>query len=230
MAQAGIKIDRTSKTLRELAHESMRKAIFSAHFPPGSRLVERKLCDELGVSRTVVREVLRQLETEGLVETIPHIGPIVASLDWQRAEQIYEVRGVLEAMAIRACAQVAQPSDVDKLNQLVEKITDAFSANHDEDILPAVAEFYEAFFTIGNKPFAWEVVQSLHDRISLLRAMTTRSPNRQKASLKEIEAIVQAVSDNDPDQAELASWAHVNMAASIAKQMLLDKEAEEQSE
>ena len=99
-----LKIDRNTKTLRELALEKMRDAILGRHFQPGDRLVERALCEQLGVSRTVVREVLRHLETEGLVETLPHQGPIVARLEPEQAAQIYELRAALEALAARACA------------------------------------------------------------------------------------------------------------------------------
>ena len=69
-------IDRPAKTLRQLALEKMREAILTMKFRPGERLVERALCERLGVSRSVVREVLRHLESEGLVETIPNLSLI----------------------------------------------------------------------------------------------------------------------------------------------------------
>ena len=73
-AQPSLKVERRTTTLRELALEKMRTAILEAHFQPGERLVERSLCEGLGVSRTVVREVLRHLEAEGLVDSIPNQG------------------------------------------------------------------------------------------------------------------------------------------------------------
>src|ERR1700758_4152438 len=99
-----LKVERHKATLRELALAKMRTAILDAHFRPGERLVERSLCEELGVSRTVVREVLRHLETEGLVDTIPNQGPIVAMLDAETAAEIYEIRALLEGDAAMACA------------------------------------------------------------------------------------------------------------------------------
>ncbi|MBI3145489.1 MAG: GntR family transcriptional regulator, partial [Pseudogulbenkiania sp.] len=102
---SSLKIDRSVKTLRELTLEKMRDAILSAYFKPGERLVERALCEELGVSRSIVREVLRHLETEGLVESIPHQGPVVATLDADKAAQIYEIRALLEGHAARLCAE-----------------------------------------------------------------------------------------------------------------------------
>ena len=86
------KIEHAPQTLRDIVQERMRTAIIEGHFAPGERLVERPLCDQLGVSRTVIRETIRYLEAEGLVEIIPNRGPIVALLDWGQAEQIYAIR------------------------------------------------------------------------------------------------------------------------------------------
>src|SRR5215813_6435109 len=110
-----MRVDRSGKTLRGLALEKMRDAILDFRLRPGERLVERTLCERLGVSRTVVREVLRHLEAEGLVESIPQQGPAVARPDPARAAQIYEIRALLEADAARACAQRVTPADVKRL-------------------------------------------------------------------------------------------------------------------
>lgn len=93
---SNLKIERNAKTLRELTLDKLRGAIVQGYFRPGERLVERTLCDELGVSRTVVREVLRHLETEGLVEIAVGHGPIVARLDPALIGEIYELGGLLE--------------------------------------------------------------------------------------------------------------------------------------
>src|SRR5579863_5178279 len=104
---AYLKVDRSAKTLRELTLAKLRGAIVRGYFRPGARLVEWTLCDELGISRTVVREVLRHLETEGLVEIVARQGPVVARLDPTQVAEIYELRGLLEANAARACAENA---------------------------------------------------------------------------------------------------------------------------
>ena len=83
-----LKIERSNKTLRQLTLETLRDAILDSRF-------RRTLCDLTCVSRTVVREVLRHLESEGLVQTLPHQGPIVARPDLAQAEQIYEIRELL---------------------------------------------------------------------------------------------------------------------------------------
>src|SRR5215831_3449579 len=117
-----LRVDRSIKTLRELTLEKLRDAILNLRFKPGERLVERHLCDQLGVSRTVVREVLRHLEAEGLVETVARQGPIVARLDPTQVAEIYELRGLLEANAARACAEKVTPAIIEDLRGIRRKI------------------------------------------------------------------------------------------------------------
>ena len=102
-----LRIHDMPQRLREVVLTRMRAAIIAGRFKSGERLVERNLCDQLGVSRSVVREVIRILEAEGLVESAGHKGPVVARLDWDQARQIYDIRLLLESGAAANCARVA---------------------------------------------------------------------------------------------------------------------------
>ena len=108
---SGLKIANPPATLREIALEKLRDAIIGGLFEPGQRLVERTLCDHLGVSRTVIREVIRHLESEGLVEVIANQGPAVARLDWETARQIYDIRAhSWRPKAAADCAENISPA------------------------------------------------------------------------------------------------------------------------
>ena len=96
---------RIAAPLREQVVTWLRKSISEGRFEPGERLVERELCELTKVSRPLVREVLRQLEVEGLVVTVPQKGVIVVKITPAEAMQIYQVRGVLEGLAARLFAQ-----------------------------------------------------------------------------------------------------------------------------
>ena len=102
-----LRIHEAPATLRALAVDRLRGAIIAGRFAGGARLVERTLCDQLGVSRSVVREVIRTLEAEGLVDTSGRAGPVVARLDWGQAAQIYDIRRLLESDAAAECARRA---------------------------------------------------------------------------------------------------------------------------
>jgi len=220
-----LRIDRSTKTLRELALEKLRAAILRLVFLPGQRLVERDLCERLGVSRSVVREVLRHLEAEGLVETVPHQGPIVARFDAARVEQIYEIRALLEAMAARACADQATTSGAaERLSRAIDDIEKAFDGGDPPAILEATTAFYAELFSSAGKTVAWDIVKSLNARINHLRSMTISSVNRRYASIPEMRRIQQAIAAEDPDEADRASRAHVETAARLALEFLRDAE------
>lgn len=211
-----LKVERNTKTLRELVLEKMRDAILGRRFQPGERLVERSLCEQLGVSRTVVREALRHLEAEGLVETLPHQGPVVARLDPEQAAQIYELRAALEALAARACASRATPEDLDRLGAALTQIERAFAVGKLRDVLDATTDFYRTMFLSAGKTVAWAIVQSLNARISHLRMATLSSAGRATTGPAEMRRIVDAIRARDPGAAETACLDHVNQAARIA--------------
>jgi GntR family transcriptional regulator, trigonelline degradation regulator len=215
-----LRVVRPTTTLRELALETMRDAILGFHFAPGERLVERRLGDLLGVSRTVVREVLRHLEAEGLVETLPHQGPMVAQLDAETIDQIYEMRATIEAMAARACAERIGEEGLAQLRAALTSIEHAFAVSDMRGLLEATTRFYEALFRAGGKNVAWDVVRNLNTRINHLRAMTLSSEGRSQTGPEEMRRIVEAVEARDPDAAERACRHHVECAHDIARKQL----------
>ncbi|OLL27439.1 GntR family transcriptional regulator [Burkholderia sp. SRS-W-2-2016] len=217
-----LKVQRPTATLRELALEKMRTAILEAHFHPGERLVERTLCEVLGVSRTVVREVLRHLETEGLVASIPNQGPIVAVLDFATAAEIYEIRALLEGEAAMACARHADEQTVADLAGCIERIQAAFDARDYPAVRALTSAFYERMFIVGKKQVAWEIVQSLTARINRLRALTIASDDRGRQAVDEMHAILAAIQAADAARAREAAIAHVHRVAEIARQLLED--------
>lgn len=224
MAETGdgesLRIQRSTTTLRQLALEKMRDAILRFRFRPGDRLVERDLCDRLGVSRSVVREVLRHLEAEGLVETIPHQGPVVARFDPAKVEQIYEIRGLLEAMAAGACAERADAAAAERLDRAIDVIDQAFQGGDPPEILEATTAFYDELFRCSGKVVAWEIVRSLNARINHLRGMTITSTNRREAAIPEMRRIQRAIAAGDAEAAAEASREHVRRAANIAREFL----------
>lgn len=198
----------------------MRTAILEAHFHPGERLVERSLCEILGVSRTVVREVLRHLETEGLVDSIPNQGPIVAVLDFETAAEIYEIRALLEGEAAMACALHADERTVADLAGLIDQIQSAFEAQDHPAVRALTTAFYERMFIAGQKRVAWEIVQSLTARINRLRALTIASDDRGRQAVAEMRQILCAIQAKNAAAARDAAIAHVDRVAEIARKLL----------
>jgi DNA-binding GntR family transcriptional regulator len=218
-----LKIDRSAKTLRELTLEKLRGAIVQGYFRPGARLVERTLCDELGVSRTVVREVLRHLETEGLVETTGRNGPVVARIDPAQVGEIYELRGLLEANAARACAQYATPELIDQLREIRTTIEQAFAQQDLPRVLECTERFYDAMFAGARKDVSLTVLKMLNARINRLRALTIAVPGRGGESNREMNALLDAIERRDGEAASAASFAHIKRVSELALHALAEQ-------
>ncbi len=217
---AALRIESPPTTLREIALERMRRAIIGGLFEPGTRLVERTLCDQLGVSRSVIREVIRHLEAEGLVEMLAKQGPIVAKLDWNDARQIYEIRAALESTAVADCARVAGPDVKKQLRKAMVELERTSGQNSPLGVLDATTDFYKIVFEAGGHNIAWEIVSRLNSRISRLRVMTLSTSNRMASGPSQIREIFAAIDANNPEVAAAACRAHVGAAVAIARTIL----------
>lgn len=216
-----LKIENPPVTLRELCLDKVRNAIITGYFPSGKRLVERSLCDELGVSRSVVREVIRYLEAEGLVEILPNKGPIVSLLNWDIASQIYEIRLLLEQSAVADCTQNLTTQTTETLKSLLIELEQAFAADDINLIISTSSKLYETIFTTAKHYIAWEVVQRLNGRISRLRAMTMKSVKREVSGYQRIKNMCEAIYlHQDPERAKRAVAEHIAEAALVAKSIL----------
>ncbi|HFX6475859.1 MULTISPECIES: GntR family transcriptional regulator [Acinetobacter] len=216
-----LKIENPPVTLRELCLDKVRNAIITGYFPSGKRLVERTLCEELGVSRSVVREVIRYLEAEGLVEILPNKGPIVSLLNWDIASQIYEIRLLLEQSAVVDCTKNLDEKTAEKLKLLLEDLKAAFAADDINLIIATSTQLYQTIFTTAKHHIAWEVVQRLNGRISRLRAMTMKSTKREISGYQRIKNMCEAIYlHKDPEKAKQAVAEHIAEAAAVAKNIL----------
>lgn len=215
-----LRIEHAPATLRELAVDRIRQAIISGRFAGGDRLVERTLCDQLGVSRSVVREAIRYLEAEGLVEVQARSGPVVAKLDWARARQVYDIRRLLEADAAAACARIANARIKERLRKALGNLDAAFSEASPGQVYEATTRFYETIFASAGKDIAWEVVQRLNGRISRLRALTLATTNRRISGPAHMARICDAICKNDVAAAAKAVSDHLTDASEIARVLL----------
>jgi DNA-binding GntR family transcriptional regulator len=207
------RVSRVAAPLRERVLEVLQEEILELRLRPGQRLVERELVGRLGVSRTTVREVLRQLAAEGLVTTIPQKGAIVAIPSRRDAAEVYEVRAVLEGLAARRFAERAGPEEVRGLRAAFAAIEEAQRTSAEPLVLlRAKTQFYDALLAGAGNAIARTLLEGLQARVAMLRAATLASPGRPERSLEEIRAIVEAIEAGDPAEAEAASAHHIERA------------------
>ena len=201
--------------LRTLVAERIREAISTNRFPPGSRLIERELCSLLGVSRTSIREALRELESEGLVSTQGG-RPIVAVVSAKEAADIYQVRVVLESLAARLFARHASEAHFAALEAAADALFAVYEAYEAGPFLVAKARFYEALFEGAGNDVAASMLRTIHTKVSQLRAASLSSSDRARASIREIRALIEALRARDEERAAALTVEHIENACEAA--------------
>ncbi|MDT3680369.1 MAG: GntR family transcriptional regulator [Burkholderiaceae bacterium] len=217
-----VKVSSVSReTIRTRAEASLREAIVSGRLGGGERLVERELCEALQVGRGSLREALRGLVAEGLIEVVPHRGPVVARITVEQAREIYAVRGVLEGLAARTLAQHREPHAIERMTSALERMRDIHRGVADAaNLIPVKTEFYSALFEGAGNATLTEIMNRLLARISVLRRTSFSRPDRLSKSIVEIARIVEAIRSGEPDEAERTSRHHVEQACLAALPLL----------
>ncbi|HEY2509125.1 MAG TPA: GntR family transcriptional regulator [Streptosporangiaceae bacterium] len=218
---SALRVERTPAPVRAQVLDNLRQAIIERQLAPGQRLIERELVELTGVSRTSIREALRELAAEGLVTAIPNRGTIVASVSAEEARQLYEVRSALEALAGRLFVSNASKAQRTALVKALDRIERL--AAKGAPVLAAKDSFYDVLFEGGGNEALRAVVAGLHARVSVLRSLSLSVPGRPVASIAELRAIVDAVLANDAQAAALACSRHVEEAGRIGLQALADQ-------
>jgi DNA-binding GntR family transcriptional regulator len=206
--------------VRSQVVEMLRSAITHGQFAPGQRLVETDLCDRMGVSRPSLREALRQLESEGLVVTVPNRGPTVSLLSRQDVASIYAVRGALEALAAQLFAETASEQQVDELDHSVDQLELAYKSEDLEKIVVAKQRFYDVLLSGSGNSILPSMLRTMNARITQLRRLSLSSPQRGAISLREIRAVLRAIKRRDADGAFKASLHHVKEASKVVLRSL----------
>ncbi len=218
--QTDFKVSRAAAVLRHSVTESIRNAILVGRFQPGERLPERELCEMTGVSRTLVREALRQLESERLIKVIPHRGPVVEVVSTEQADGIYRVREELEGLASQLFAERATPAQLATLQEAFRALKRAFAQKDALAQLDAKNRFYQCLLDGTGNEALTNSLQLLNSRIMLLRSMSMQAPGRSKKSLAELESLLDALAARDGKKARKASISHVRNAGAIAIKLL----------
>lgn len=209
-----------SPSLREQVAERLREAIVNGRFQPGARLIERELCELMGVSRTSVREAFRELESEGLITTVPNRGPIVSIVSIKMAEDIYQVRVVLEGLAARLFARHATDAQMKALGKAIDALERVYRNYAPGPFLSAKADFYRILLEGGGNDAAADLLRTIHTRVSQLRATSLSDPSRAAESIAELREFFAALKARDEDAAWRACVTHIENAAKAAISVL----------
>lgn len=208
--------------LREQVVERLRLAIATGRFPAGTRLIERDLCEMLGVSRTSLREALRVLQADGLVTSQPNKGLTVTVVTRKSARDIYEVRAVLEGLAARLFARNATAKQMAALRRSIDRLAEVYADFSAEAFIAAKSEFYDILLEGAGNETAADMLKRIHTRVSQLRVVSLSSTERAQQSIAELREFLKALEARDEQLAWTLCVAHVDNAARAALAALPD--------
>jgi DNA-binding GntR family transcriptional regulator len=219
-----LEVRKFAAPLRQQVLDGLRQAVIDGRLAPGARLIERELTEMMGVSRTVVREALRQLETEGLIAIIPNKGPVVRELSPGEAKDLYSIRAVLEGYAARLFVEQASDAQVKSLAQALDLVAGAYARGDAQEVLETKNQFYDVLFAGAGSETLSSMLGTLHARIWRWRALglshPQRSDQRSQQSVKNLRALLAAIRKRDADTAEKITRNEAQLAAAEVMRLI----------
>ncbi len=196
------------KGLREHVHDRLRQAIIAGELPAGTVLNERQAAEQLGVSTTPLKEALRRLESEGLVQTVPRRG-VRVTFDAAQAEEMTLARAALEGMIARVAAGSITPAGVAQLRAVLVDMAEATTAGDADRLIALNERFHDAIHLVSGCRYLQRVLagQRIYDHAA--RAFLLSDVAERARALAEHQAIVEALARTHPDDAERAMREHV---------------------
>lgn len=177
--------------LRDIVFKTLREAIITGELKPGERLMEIKLANELGVSRTPVREAIRKLELEGLVNMTARKGAEVAPINAKDLAEVLEIRRALEGLACQLACRNASEKDVENLEMINQKIAEAISCGNPEDIAMYDVEFHGTICRLSNNSRLITTINRLKEHIYRYRLEYISDLKNKSIIVEEHKKIIQ---------------------------------------
>lgn len=201
-----------SGSLHMKVFHEIEQAILSGEFPPGYSLIEQKLSSELGVSRTPVREALRQLELEGLVTSVPNKGVVVVGISEKDIDDIYTIRMAIEGIAARWAAVNITGEELTKLRDIVELQEFYIGKNDTLQIRHLDSQFHQAIYSASRSRPLRQILSQFHNYIQKPREISVKYSGRAAASVDEHRKIYEAIAAHDSARAEAEAAEHIRRA------------------
>lgn len=207
-----VKLD-SYKPLREIVFETLREAIINGVLEPGERLMEIQLAEEMGVSRTPVREAIRKLELENFVVMIPRKGAYVAGVSHKDIADVFEIRSALEGLAAGLAAERATEEEIEEMKKIL--LTHDRDDMSLEDIVSTDTDFHALVYKASRNERLIQILENLREQIQRFRATSLSVPGRLKDAITEHQAIVEAIARQDGEEAQALATAHIMNAENI---------------
>ena len=187
----------------------IRDDILSGNYTPGEELKEAPLGKQLGVSRTPVREALRQLDLEGLVEIAPNRGAKVIGISRKDVEDIYHMRARLEGLAARKAAEQIKEEELAELEEVILLSEFHVKKPESKQMVRLDGRFHEIMYRASGSRMLEHVLPDFLHYVKMARSHSVKTEHRAQESVKEHKRILEAIRQRDGDLAEQLANEHI---------------------
>ncbi|MDN5346487.1 MAG: hypothetical protein PWP65_51 [Clostridia bacterium] len=198
--------------LREIVFEALRDAIINGQLKAGERLMEVQLAEELGVSRTPVREAIRKLELEGFVVMVPRKGAYVADFSTKDIADLFEIRSALEALAASLACERITSEELEELERLLVRIAECADNNDLNSLVEADTRFHDVLYRASRNERLAQIISNLREQIQRLRTVSLATPGRMREMLEEHKKLVEAIAERNIELAQKLAQEHIENA------------------
>ena len=207
--------------LRDVVYQTLRNAILKGELKPGERLMEMKLANKMGVSRTPIREAIRMLENEGLAVTIPRRGALVAKMTLKDMDDAYEIRRALEELCFKYIMK--RPLSMDDIASLryAEKVFEEAVNEGDMDMVEQKdSEFHMVIYEIAGNTRLVSIMSTMQEQLSRYRWAYIQNQTRLQQLIIEHREILDALEKGNYEEALKATMNHLDSQEEIVKTVI----------
>ncbi|NNG07650.1 MAG: GntR family transcriptional regulator [Desulfobacteraceae bacterium] len=197
------------KPLGHYVFENLKQAIVRGDFSPGNRLVESRIAEAMGISRTPVREAIHKLEREGLIKKLPQGGFYVLNLSREEIEETFGIRSVLESYAARLAAIKHQKEELEPLEEKIEAFQYFLNRGEMEALLKINTEFHGLLYAMSRSPKLVKMINDLQDQIYRFRRIILKIETMAKTSNDDHRQMLSAMKVRDADKVETLVRQHI---------------------
>lgn len=186
-----------NKSMREKVYDTLKQMIIDGVIKPGERIIETEYSNKFQISRTPIREAIRMLELEGLVESQTTGGVIVKTLTREEISEIYKIRIALESLIIEEIIKKINNQDIKKLEKVLKNTKKAFEIKDIEKVFSLFTEFNQILYDIASLPKVTGMINNINLYLKRFRKLSIDNPSRKEEAFEDHVQILEAIKNKE---------------------------------
>ena len=219
-----------NKPLNEIVFEGLRNAIIKGIIPIGERINESVYAEKMNISRTPVREALRRIQEEGLVEYVPHFGVVVKKITIEDAIEIYQIRKALDILAAQNAMKIMTEEQFDEMEALLKKTDEADERGDFREVIELSKRFNDMIYTFSRMPRLDIIAKKLRQYLMRFRDISLTENERRRKALDEHWILYKNMRQKNYEQVAIITTEHLDYSEKfILKEMRRIEEQDDET-